>query len=172
MSEEYFGGPRPRCTSPGTRKNLTKRSQSLSKEQLLLALKKKKECNAKALAIVEKLLGNIDDHDELLNLVKGINQSHFEDVIVERAIEKQCGWPLCKEKLEYLPTQQYKINPVTNKVYDISERKNFCSGKCYKSSNYLKEQLLTSPLWLRDQEDIPEFKLLSLDNKPKTTENE
>lgn len=45
-------------------------------------------------------------------------------------------------------------------MYDITERKKFCSNSCFKSSNYLKEQLLTSPLWLRDQELLPEIKLL------------
>lgn len=45
-------------------------------------------------------------------------------------------------------------------MYDITERKKFCSNSCFKSSNYLKEQLLTSPLWLRDQEIVPNIKLL------------
>lgn len=45
-------------------------------------------------------------------------------------------------------------------MYDITERKKFCSNLCFKSSNYLKEQLLTSPLWLRDQEILPKIKLL------------
>lgn len=62
-----------------------------------------------------------------------------------------------------IPKKQYHISTAANKVYDITERKNFCSSSCFKSSNYLKIQLLTSPLWLRDVEDIPEFKLLSLD---------
>lgn len=62
-----------------------------------------------------------------------------------------------------IPKKQFHISTVSNKVYDITERKNFCSSDCFKASNYLKVQLLTSPLWLRDVEDIPEFKLLSLD---------
>lgn len=36
---------------------------------------------------------------------------------------------------------------------------------CYKSSKYLQNQLLTSPLWLRDVEIIPEFKLLKTELK-------
>lgn len=59
-----------------------------------------------------------------------------------------------------VPDKQYHISIATNKVYDITERKKFCSNSCFKSSNYLKEQLLTSPLWLRDQELLPEIKLL------------
>lgn len=59
-----------------------------------------------------------------------------------------------------IPAKQYHISRATNKVYDITERKKFCSNSCFKSSNYLKEQLLTSPLWLRDQEALPEIRLL------------
>lgn len=95
--------------------------------------------------------------------LQDINQSHYLDIIEERAITESCGYPLCSNKLSSIPKQKYHISFATNKVYDLSERKNFCSASCFKRSNYVKEQLLTSPLWLRDQEDIPEFKLLSLE---------
>lgn len=62
-----------------------------------------------------------------------------------------------------IPNKQYHISTTTNKIYDITERKNFCSNDCFKKSNYLKDQISSSPLWLRDQEDMPEFKLLSLE---------
>lgn len=94
-----------------------------------------------------------------------INQSHYDDIVEERAITKLCGYPLCDVQLEEMPKQQYKISLTTNKVFDISERKSFCSNKCYKSSLYLKEQILTTPLWIRKNDDVlPEFKLLSLDD--------
>lgn len=95
-----------------------------------------------------------------------INQSHYDDIVEERAIIKLCGYPLCSEKLGNMPKKQYQISTVRNKVYDITERKKFCSNNCYKSSIFLKEQVLTTPLWVRKDEDIiPEFKLLSLDAK-------
>jgi RNA polymerase II-associated protein 2 len=65
--------------------------------------------------------------------------------------------------LHSIPSKQFTISAKTNKVYDITERKKFCSSSCFRSSNFVKEQMLTSPLWLRDREEIPEFKLLSLD---------
>lgn len=139
------------------RKNLPKHSD----QNLRVLLEKKKKCNAKAQAIVERLLEPIQS-DELLNVLADINQSHLDDVFTERAIVNHCGWPLCPNKLEEVPKQQFKINLAVSKVYDITERKKFCSSQCYKSGNYLKEQLLTSPLWLRDAEIIPEFKLLSI----------
>lgn len=95
-----------------------------------------------------------------------INQSHYDDIVEERAIIKLCGYPLCSEKLGNMPKKQYQISIVHNKVYDITERKKFCSNNCYKSSIFLKEQVLTTPLWVRKEEDIiPDFKLLSLDEK-------
>lgn len=154
-------GPRSRSKSP--RRGKSPRRNQITQEQLLLTLRKKQECNARAQAIVEKLLGLNVDHEELLSSVKFINQSHFDDVIQERAIEKVCGWALCDNALDNDMKQQYKINLASKKVFDITERKLFCSGKCYNSAIYLKEQMLTGPLWLRETEIIPEFKLLTFD---------
>ena len=57
-------------------------------------------------------------------------------------------------------------------VYDITERKNFCSDSCFKRSNFLKAQVSTSPLWLRergdgsgDRPDPPKFYEESADSK-------
>lgn len=147
------------------RTKLPRRAKNFSKEQLQLALHKKKECNAKAQKIVEALLDPVDDADKFLIMLRDINQSHFDDIVQERAIQKNCGYPLCLNELANIPQQKYAISLSSKKVYDITERKNFCSGDCYKASNFVKEQMLTSPLWLRDQEDIPEFRLL---NSPTT----
>ena len=91
----------------------------------------------------------------------------MEDVIEERAISKLCGYILCDKPLTMEIKQRYFISTKNNKVYDISKRKNFCSSLCYGASNFLLEQLLTSPLWLRDKEDIPNFQLLSKDSERK-----
>lgn len=136
----------------------------MDKQKLAQVIKKKKECNTKAQKIVEKLLGNDDiSETDFLALLKDINQSHFEDIVEERSIEKLCGWPRCKNHLKEIPKKQFDINLSSKKVYDITDRKRFCSSDCYRESSYLKSQLLTGPLWLREHEEIPEFKLLSLD---------
>lgn len=84
-----------------------------------------------------------------------------------------CGYPLCDITLADIPKQQYIISKTQNKVFDITERKKFCSNKCYKSSVYLKEQILTTPLWVRKEDDIlPEFKLLSFDDKDTNIKDE
>ncbi|XP_076248318.1 putative RNA polymerase II subunit B1 CTD phosphatase rpap2 isoform X3 [Calliopsis andreniformis] len=89
----------------------------------------------------------------------------MEDVIEERAIIKLCGYVLCNNALTAVITQQYHISMKKNKVYDVTRRKNFCSSHCYGACNYLLEQMLTSPLWLRDKEEIPVFKILSKKDK-------
>ncbi|KAI8043117.1 hypothetical protein M5D96_004443, partial [Drosophila gunungcola] len=61
---------------------------------------------------------------------------------------------------EFLSMQKYTISASKNKVYDLTERKKFCSGYCFKASEYIKSQVPTSPLWLRDRETRPSFQLL------------
>ncbi|CAK9803479.1 Putative RNA polymerase II subunit B1 CTD phosphatase RPAP2 [Anthophora plagiata] len=134
--------------------------KKMSKAQMQLAIIKKKQCDAKALMIVEQLLEPKIDSEWLLCNLRYINKSHMEDVIEERAIVKLCGYVLCNNALITIIGQRYHISTKKNKVYDVTRRKNFCSSRCYGACNYLLEQMLTSPLWLRDKEEIPEFKVL------------
>ncbi|CAL7940338.1 unnamed protein product [Xylocopa violacea] len=134
--------------------------KKMSKAQMQLAIVKKKECDAKALAIVEQLLEPNIDLQWLLCNLGYINKSHMEDVIEERAIIKLCGYVLCNNTLTTVIGQRYHISTKKNKIYDVTRRKNFCSSCCYGACNYLLEQMLTTPLWLRDKEEVPEFKIL------------
>ena len=107
-----------------------------------------------------------------------INESYYNDIIDERNCIKICGYCLCSKELNNVPKQQYHISAKHNKVFDITERKvknssiqsyterlqysmfsspiviykfqKFCSNICYKSSNFYKDQLQSSPLWMRD----------------------
>lgn len=133
----------------------------LSKEQLIQAVMKKRQCKARLKQIIEGLLQNPVEAKDFLNMVKDINRCHYEDIVEERFILKLCGYPVCQNVLENIPAKKYVISTTVNKVYDITYRKMFCSTDCFKASEYIKMQMLTSPLWLRDQEDIPEFKLLN-----------
>lgn len=91
-----------------------------------------------------------------------MNQAHYDDIIEERSISVLCGYPLCDKTLTDIPKQQFIISRAQNKVFDITERKKYCSNECYRASVYLREQILTTPLWVRKDDDIiPEFKLLS-----------
>lgn len=149
-----------------------KKTPRLSADEMKKVFDRKKKCNAKAQEIVEKLLETVSEV-ELMDCLLDINQNHMEDVFVERSILKICGWPLCENELTNIPKQQYKISLSSGKVFDITERKMFCGPNCYRSAIYLKEQLLTSPLWMRLDADKPEFKLLSLPSpKPATKKAE
>ncbi|KAJ8962961.1 hypothetical protein NQ314_005678 [Rhamnusium bicolor] len=59
-----------------------------------------------------------------------------------------------------MPKKQYYISTKCNKVYDITDRKNYCTNFCYKASLHIKNQIDNSPLWLRNPEHVPEYQLL------------
>ncbi|VVC32559.1 Protein of unknown function DUF408 [Cinara cedri] len=144
----------------GSLKNKQKKKISSNNSMSTNALiKKKKECEKKALNIVIELIDGKLEENVLLEKLHLINACHYEDVVEERFILKTCGYVICNQQLTCIPTQQYKISLIKKKVFDITERKKFCSNLCYKSSKYLQSQLLTGPLWIRDTEEIPKFKL-------------
>ncbi|XP_024879492.1 putative RNA polymerase II subunit B1 CTD phosphatase RPAP2 homolog [Temnothorax curvispinosus] len=154
-------------TMSATRRQMSEkqRLKKMSKAQLQLAVIKKQQCDAKALAIVVQLLEPHVDPDWFLPNLGLISKSHMEDVIEERAIVKLCSYVLCSNQLTVVIRQKYHISTRNNKVYDVSKRKNFCSSLCYRAANYLLEQMLESPLWMRDKEDIPVFQILPLSSK-------
>ncbi|XP_074452591.1 putative RNA polymerase II subunit B1 CTD phosphatase RPAP2 isoform X2 [Larus michahellis] len=130
------------------------------KAALEAAMRKKIEFEKKALYIVEQLLEENITEDFLLNSGKFITPSHYKDVVDERSIIKLCGYPLCQNKLENVPKQKYRISTKTNRVYDITERKCFCSNFCYRASKYFEAQISKSPVWMREEEKPPDIELL------------
>lgn len=138
--------------------------EEMTKEQVRQAILKKRECNSKAQQIVESLLEKGVTESFLLQCLPDINQTHFDDIIEERSIVQLCGYPICIKSLSVkdIPKQKYRISLKTNKVYDITARKNFCSNSCYNAAMYVKKQMLTSPLWFREYENIPQFHLMKL----------
>uniref|UniRef100_A0A8B9CBH4 RNA polymerase II subunit B1 CTD phosphatase RPAP2 homolog n=1 Tax=Anser brachyrhynchus TaxID=132585 RepID=A0A8B9CBH4_9AVES len=111
------------------------------KAALEAATRKKIEFEKKALHIVEQLLEENIPEEFLLNSGKSITPSHYKDIVDERSIIKLCGYPICQNKLENVPKQKYRISTKTNRVYDITERKCFCSNFCYRASKYFEAQI-------------------------------
>ena len=71
----------------------------------------------------------------------------------ESGIYFLCGYPLCdRPRPELQHKGKYHISLRDKKVYDLEERRLFCSNTCFTASNFYKSQLETSPLWLRDPE--------------------
>ncbi|KFQ19173.1 Putative RNA polymerase II subunit B1 CTD phosphatase RPAP2, partial [Merops nubicus] len=130
------------------------------KAALEAGVRKKLEFEKKALYIVEQLLEENITEEFLLNSAKFITPSHYKDIVDERSIIKLCGYPLCQNKLDNVPKQKYRISTKTNRVYDITERKCFCSDFCYRASKYFEAQVSKSPVWMREEEKPPDIELL------------
>nr|XP_038947728.1 RNA polymerase II subunit B1 CTD phosphatase Rpap2 isoform X3 [Rattus norvegicus] len=77
--------------------------------------------------------------------------------LVEQLLEENITEEFLKE---CIPKQKYRISTKTNKVYDITERKSFCSNFCYKASKFFEAQIPKTPVWVREEERPPEFQLL------------
>ncbi|XP_008768151.1 RNA polymerase II subunit B1 CTD phosphatase Rpap2 isoform X2 [Rattus norvegicus] len=147
---------------PGTKQTsaLKRRDASKRQAELEAALQRKVESERRAVRLVEQLLEENITEEFLKECGMFITPAHYSDVVDERAIIKLCGYPLCQKKLGVIPKQKYRISTKTNKVYDITERKSFCSNFCYKASKFFEAQIPKTPVWVREEERPPEFQLL------------
>ncbi|KAM6948760.1 putative RNA polymerase II subunit B1 CTD phosphatase rpap2, partial [Aplochiton taeniatus] len=146
------------------------------REALRDSLMEKLELEKRALQIVERLLDDNVTEDFLVDCAKFITTSNYKDAIEERSIAKMCGYPICPNKLGKVTAQKYKISTKTNKVYDITERKSFCSNLCYKASKEFEVQISQTPLWLRCRESgahgeelklvVPRIRKEDIENPP------
>ncbi|XP_036300186.1 putative RNA polymerase II subunit B1 CTD phosphatase RPAP2 isoform X1 [Pipistrellus kuhlii] len=142
------------------RSTLKQEDASKRKAELEETVRKKIEFERKALHIVEQLLEENITEEFLIECGNLITPAHYSDVVDERSIIKLCGYPLCHKKLGIVPKQKYKISTKTNKVYDITERKCFCSNFCYKASKFFEAQIPKTPVWVREEERHPDIQLL------------
>ena len=137
-----------------------KLSEEEKREQVREALLHKKEYERRAVEVVTALLETNISGSWLASVAHQLGQAFYTDAVEERGLAKLCGYPLCDQPHD--PAQvkgQYRVSTRTNKVYDIQERKLFCSARCFKASKFLLDQLDTSPLWLRAAEIPPKVKL-------------
>ncbi|XP_054720970.1 putative RNA polymerase II subunit B1 CTD phosphatase RPAP2 homolog [Uloborus diversus] len=98
--------------------------------------------------IIEEMLEKEISEDWFLENCPKLCTTEYEDVIVERSIDRLCGYPLCSNSIKQVKKQIYHICCLDNKVYDLTERKYFCSSECFKASNILKHQLSSLPLYM------------------------
>lgn len=150
-------------TSATAKKDTGKEDEKQRLADIEKRIRRRITLEEKAFRIVEQLLDNPIEEEYLLDVAKHILPSHFTDLVEERAIIHQCGYPVCRNMLKNVTKQKYHISLKSNQVYDISERKKFCSNQCFKAAKYFEEQLNTTPLWLRDGEQIGPFHLLHRD---------
>ncbi|XP_070448764.1 putative RNA polymerase II subunit B1 CTD phosphatase RPAP2 isoform X1 [Equus przewalskii] len=154
--------PRAARSAAGSKQTSALKQEDASKRkaELEAAVRKKIEFERKALRIVEQLLEENITAELLKECGQFITPAHYSDVVDERSIINLCGYPLCQKKLGIIPKQKYKISTKTNKVYDITERKCFCSNFCYKASKFFQAQIPKTPVWVREEERHPDFQLL------------
>ncbi|GFS15205.1 RNA polymerase II subunit B1 CTD phosphatase Rpap2 [Elysia marginata] len=122
------------------------------------------ECEERAFRIVNKLIDGYVAGAYLVECGRLISKEHYNDIVEERAISRLCGYPVCSNILGKTPNKKYHVSTKTNKVYEISERKNFCSNQCFKASRHFLAQIPDSPLWMRDKEQLPTINLLEHDS--------
>ncbi|XP_065597587.1 putative RNA polymerase II subunit B1 CTD phosphatase RPAP2 isoform X2 [Cyrtonyx montezumae] len=153
---------RPGRRRAGNKQSAAPKNEDAAQRKAALeaSTRRKIELEKKALHIVEQLLEENITEEFLLNSGKCITPSHYKDVVDERSIIKLCGYPVCQNKLENVPKQKYRISTKTNRVYDITERKCFCSNFCYKASKYFEAQISKSPVWMREEEIPSDIELL------------
>ncbi|VEL35161.1 unnamed protein product, partial [Protopolystoma xenopodis] len=107
-------------------------------------------CLRQAVYIVD-CLGNYNPTlDELALALHWLDQDHFDDVAVERNAYKRCGYVLCDRPRGEEIRQQYRIVSRDRRVYEVGDRKRFCSDWCYQASEYLRRQISSDPVWCRN----------------------
>lgn len=136
-------------------------SEDQRREELIDQVKKQVALEERAHRVVEKLIEITPSEEYLKDALPCISSSQYSDIVVERAITKLCGYPLCRNTLTAVPNQKYHISLKNKTVYDISDRKNFCSNKCYSASKHLQKQIPSEPVWLRDGSQSEPIKFLA-----------
>ncbi|XP_074506873.1 putative RNA polymerase II subunit B1 CTD phosphatase rpap2 [Sebastes fasciatus] len=145
-------------------KEPTAEEEARRREIVMEKLREKLDLEQIALKVVERLLEDSVAEDFLVDCARFIVPANYKDTVEERFIAKLCGYPICSKKLGKIPTQKFKISTKTNKVYDITERKCYCSNFCYKASREFELQISNTPLWLRQHESPPEIILMKKGN--------
>lgn len=133
-------------------------ASTTTQQQLTMAQRMEKQKKLKSLVVnvIESLLVNCVTEAELLQKANLLSKSCFDDLTTERSLIHICGYPLCSNSLpddKRRSRQRYHIDLNNHKVYDITERKRFCSDLCYKASTFLKEQMPDEPLWFRSLQE-------------------
>ncbi|XP_014784302.1 putative RNA polymerase II subunit B1 CTD phosphatase rpap2 isoform X1 [Octopus bimaculoides] len=127
-------------------------------------VRKRVASEERAFRIVMKLVEETVTFEQLKDMAHFLMPNHYHDICEERAIVKLCAYPICANNLPNTKPSKYHISTKTNKVYDITERKIFCSNRCFKHSKIFEKQILTSPLWFRPKEKPADFRVPDTEN--------
>lgn len=102
------------------------------------------------------------DIDGFLSLVRILQPSDYDDLIVERNLDDdKCGYTLCPNKRRRFPSAgTYKFINKGRKDFDIVETKElekWCSAECTRRALWIKVQLNETAAW--ERVGLPDLKL-------------
>ncbi|KAI7862666.1 Rtr1/RPAP2 family-domain-containing protein [Spinellus fusiger] len=90
-------------------------------------------------------------HDVLQQAATVLQPQSYQEIIEERSVQGQCGYPLCEKTLpSSTHVSRYRISLSQRKVYDLTDMAMFCSQACLQKSRYYSMQLSEEPVWGRD----------------------
>ncbi|CAL8107664.1 unnamed protein product [Calicophoron daubneyi] len=91
-----------------------------------------------------------------------LEREQYDAIAVERNALGNCGYILCpRPRGAEMSGQKYRISSGTRRVYDLTERRPFCSDWCYRAYNHVRKQISTEPGWCRSDKTCPKLSLLS-----------
>ena len=88
--------------------------------------------------------------DVLAAAAELLQPEHYDDVVCERGIDGQCGYPGCGNPVKKRGAgSRYHVSLSEHKVYDRSTMREFCSNDCARRSQEYARGLSTVSLFLR-----------------------
>ncbi|KAL5108761.1 putative RNA polymerase II subunit B1 CTD phosphatase RPAP2 [Taenia crassiceps] len=121
-----------------------------SKADFETTRRRKALCLKNALTIVERFGMNPVSEEMVALALPWLEREQYDDIPVERVGYGNCGYPLCLKTASATQfKQQYRISVARRRVYEVGDRKYFCSDWCYRASCYLRRQIPTEPAWCR-----------------------
>ncbi|KAJ2767844.1 hypothetical protein IWQ57_003787 [Coemansia nantahalensis] len=109
----------------------------------------------------EKLFVPVDAAT-LRQAARYLTPEDYDGVIVERAAEGLCGYPLCSRTPQTID-KRFHISLSQRKVFDISEHGNYCGSKCMVGSRFYRLQLPEDPVYMRKRGADLDIDVLPLD---------
>ena len=71
----------------------------------------------------------------------------YQDIVEERSGNGYCGYLNCSNTPSN-DKQQYRISITYNKVFEIDERKKYCSDVCFRRSMFLLGKVFCEPVFI------------------------
>lgn len=98
---------------------------------------------------IETLI-DIENTDQLQEHLPHLHCLGWDEVVEERYVNKQCGFPSCqKAPPKITRNQMFEIDRKEGKIFEFrKQRAKFCSEMCYQKSSFVRKQLDEHPLWI------------------------